>query len=119
MLTLVTLAGRVHAHPTRRVHGRLAVPRHREPRTVGAHLFANIVSLEAHNFVKFSPYNAISDEGHHDFTLMLAQIQAGMRDIAFYFRKKTGFPKVRESGLADVLLSGEGLSMTAQIASAG
>lgn len=85
----------------------------------GRNLFPNVVSMEAHNFLKFSPYNAISDEGHHEFTLTFSQIQADMRDVAFYFRKKSGFPKLSDSGLADVLLGGEGLTVTAHIESAG
>lgn len=40
-------------------------------------LFLDVVSLEAHNSLKFSPYSTISDEGHHEFMLM--------RDVAFYF----------------------------------
>ena len=60
----------------------------------GRNLFPNIVSVEAHNFIKFSPYNAIKDDSSHDFTLTFAQIQADMKDVAFYFRKKTGLPKV-------------------------
>lgn len=74
--------------------------------------------MEAHNFIKFSPYNAIRDEHHHEFTLTFAQIQADMKDVAFYFRKKTGIPKLQDSGLADVLLGGHGLTITAHIASA-
>ncbi|OJT01692.1 hypothetical protein TRAPUB_7748 [Trametes pubescens] len=84
----------------------------------GRNLFPNVVSMEAHNFVKFSPYNAIKDENHHEFILTLGQIQADMRDVAFYFKKKTGFPKLSDSGLADVLLGGEGLTITAHIVSA-
>ena len=42
-----------------------------------------------------------------------------MRDVAFYFKKKSGFPRLSDSGLADVLLGGEGLTVTAHIASAG
>lgn len=34
-----------------------------------------------------------------------------MKDVAFYFRKKTGIPKMVDSGLADVLLGGEGLTV--------
>ncbi|KAI0707522.1 hypothetical protein C8T65DRAFT_216076 [Cerioporus squamosus] len=84
----------------------------------GRNLFPNIVSMEAHNFIKFSPYNAIKDENHHEFVLTLGQIQADMRDVAFYFKKKTGFPKLSDSGLADVLLGGEGLTITAHVVSA-
>ncbi|KAH8096888.1 hypothetical protein BXZ70DRAFT_895650 [Cristinia sonorae] len=83
----------------------------------GKNLFPNIVSIEAHNFVKFSPYNAIKDETSHEFTITLGQIQADMKDVAFYFRKKTGMPKLSDSGLADVLLGGSGLTITAHVRS--
>lgn len=58
------------------------------------------------------------DENHHEFILTLGQIQADMRDVAFYFKKKSGFPKLSDSGLADVLLGGEGLTVTAHVVSA-
>lgn len=41
-----------------------------------------------------------------------------MRDVAFYFRKKTGIPKLTDSGLADVVLGGEGLTATVHLVSA-
>ncbi|KAH7912681.1 hypothetical protein BJ138DRAFT_1147826 [Hygrophoropsis aurantiaca] len=84
----------------------------------GRNLFPNIMSMEAHNFMKFSPYNAISDVHHHEFTLTFAQMQADMRDVAFYFHKKTGFPKISDSGLADVLLGGSGLTAIVHLVSA-
>lgn len=40
-----------------------------------------------------------------------------MRDVAFYFKKKTGMPKLKDSGLADVLLGGDGLTITIHVAS--
>lgn len=76
----------------------------------GKNLFPNVVEVEAHNYVKFSPYDAINDDQAHDLTLSFGHIQADMRDVAFYFNKKTGMPKLKDSGLADVLLGGEGLS---------
>lgn len=44
--------------------------------------------------------------------LTLGQIQADMRDVAFYFRKKSGIPKLMDSGLADVVLGGNGLTVS-------
>jgi len=41
-----------------------------------------------------------------------------MRDVAFFFRKKTGFPKLSDSGLADAVLGGEGMTATVHISSA-
>lgn len=83
----------------------------------GRNLFPNVVTFESHNYVKFSPYNSISDDQHHEITLHFGQIQADMRDVAFYFHKKSGIPKIKDSGLADVLLGGEGLSATVHLAS--
>ncbi|KAG6908916.1 hypothetical protein DXG01_002797 [Tephrocybe rancida] len=85
----------------------------------GRNLFPNIIALEAHNFLRFSPYAAIADESKHRFTLTFGQMQADMRDVAFYYRKKTGMPKMRDSGLADVVLGGEGLTATVVLVSAG
>ncbi|KAG8861957.1 hypothetical protein FRB96_002400 [Tulasnella sp. 330] len=85
----------------------------------GQNMFPNILSMEAHNFFQFSPYNAIPDKGHHNFTFTFSQVQADMRDVAFYFNKKNGFPKIKDSGLADVFLGGEGLTATVHLASAG
>ena len=71
-----------------------------------------MVSIEAHNFMKFSPYNAINDVHHHEFTLTFGHMQADMRDVAFFFRRKSGIPKLSDSGLADVLLGGQGLTVS-------
>jgi hypothetical protein len=84
----------------------------------GRNLFPNFVSFEAQNYMKFSPYNTLEDKSHHEFTLTLGQMQADMRDVAFFYRKKTGIPKLSDSGLADVLLGGEGLTATIHLSSA-
>ncbi|KAI5993190.1 hypothetical protein EDC04DRAFT_2872684 [Pisolithus marmoratus] len=84
----------------------------------GRNLFPNVVTLDAHNHMKFSPYDTISDEQHHEFVLQFSQMQADMRDVAIYYRKKTGFPKVVDSGIADVLIGGSGLTATVHLVSA-
>lgn len=63
-----------------------------------------------------SPYKTIKDEHHHNLTLTLSQIQADMKDVAFYYRKKNGI-KVSDSGLADVFLGGKGISVKLQLSS--
>ena len=78
----------------------------------GRNIFPNIIEMETHNFIKISPYDAISDDYNHHITLNLRQMQADMKDVAFYYRKKTGIPKMSDSGIADVLLGGEGLNVS-------
>ncbi|KAJ6548106.1 hypothetical protein DFH09DRAFT_1504573 [Mycena vulgaris] len=84
----------------------------------GRHLFPNVVEVEAHNFVRFSPYTAKGkdDAATHEFTFTFEQMHADMRDVAFSFRTKTGI-KMRDSGLADVVLGGSGLTATVTLTS--
>jgi len=42
-----------------------------------------------------------------------------MRDVAFYFRRKAGFGKVKDSGLADVFLGGKGITIFVKVHSQG
>lgn len=83
----------------------------------GRNLLPNIVALDVHNFVKFSPYDSIKDENHHKISFTLSHMQADMRDVAFYYHKKTGLPKMKDSGLADVLVGGEGVSASVTLSS--
>ncbi|KAJ6630404.1 hypothetical protein B0H10DRAFT_2160322 [Mycena sp. CBHHK59/15] len=84
----------------------------------GRNLFPNVVEIEAHNFLRFSPYHASKekDTAAHEVTFTFAQMQADMRDVAFYFRTKSGI-KMKDSGLADVLLGGQGVTATVTLTS--
>ncbi len=77
----------------------------------GKNLFPNIVAVEAHNYLEFSPYGIGQEEGNrHEMIITLSQMQADMRDVAFYFERKSGI-KLKDSGLADVVIGGEGLNV--------
>jgi hypothetical protein len=41
-----------------------------------------------------------------------------MRDVAFYYRKKRGFGKIRDEGLADVFVGGRGITVKLKLTSA-
>jgi len=68
------------------------------------------IEIENRNYFKLSPYDNMGDFQQHGFTIGFSQIQADIRDVAFYFKKKSGFPRLSDSGLADVLISGKGIS---------
>lgn len=50
--------------------------------------------MNAKNHFKFSPYSAIKDGSSHEIHLEFKQCQADLRDVGFFLRKKTGFPKI-------------------------
>ncbi|KAH8916527.1 hypothetical protein BT69DRAFT_767547 [Atractiella rhizophila] len=72
-------------------------------------LLPNVIEMEIKNWIKLSPYKDIKDQRQHSFWLSFGQCQADLRDVAFYIRKKS-FPKLSDSGIADVVLSGKGIS---------
>lgn len=81
----------------------------------GPNLFPNIVTLENHNFFQFSPSDRIRDRNHNRFKLGVQQIQADIRDVRFAFKKKSGFPRIKDSGLADVVIARNGISIEVEL----
>lgn len=81
----------------------------------GKNLFPNLIDFVSQTHIKFSPYHNIKDEMHHSTNITLSQIQADMRDVAFYVNKKSGFPKIKDSGLADVFLGGKGITVKLKV----
>lgn len=86
---------------------------------VRSQLLPNIIEIEARNYFKVSPYKAIKDTHKHSFWVSFSQIQADLKDVAFYIKKKSGFPKITDSGLADVFIGGKGISGKIHVESTG
>lgn len=80
-------------------------------------MLPNILELEATNHFKLSQHKEISNNNRHNVVINFSQIQCDLKDVAFYYKKKTGFPKMSDSGLLDVLIGGEGLSGQIHLAS--
>lgn len=81
----------------------------------GPNLFPNIVTLENHNFFQFAPSGNIRDRNHNRFKLGVQQIQADIRDVRFAFKKKSGFPRLKDSGIADVVVARQGISIEVEL----
>lgn len=75
-----------------------------------ANLLPNMIEIEARNYFKLSQFDALGDYSQHGFTIGFTQVHADLRDVAFMFKKKKGFPKLSDHGLADIIISGKGMS---------
>ncbi len=84
-----------------------------------ANMLPNVFEIEARNYFKLSPYDAIADQSKHSFWVSFSQIQADLKDINFFVNKKSGFPKLKTQGLADVRVSGKGISGRIHLSSTG
>merc|ERR1711939_703239 len=66
--------------------------------------------IETDNFFRMGRKGVTSKK---DNKIMIAGsgIQMDLRDVAYYVRKKQGFPSVTDKGVMDIFLGGEGFSL--------
>ena len=84
----------------------------------GPNLFPNVIEIGSNNQFKFSPYPDINkglEAGHHVFRLGASQIQADLKDVRFAFKRLSGWPKLSDHGVADVVIAGKGISLDVEI----
>ncbi|QKX64203.1 uncharacterized protein TRUGW13939_11376 [Talaromyces rugulosus] len=72
-------------------------------------LMPNVVELSTDNFWRWGrkKINSIDD---HKFMISASGIQADIRDVSYYLKKKQGFPSISDTGVMDLFLGGEGFS---------
>ncbi|EPQ27081.1 uncharacterized protein PFL1_05365 [Pseudozyma flocculosa PF-1] len=70
----------------------------------------SVYEIENRNHMKFSAFKEIPNQAQHSLKLTIYQIQLDIRDVNFHYRRMSGF-KIQESGRADILLGGKGLTL--------
>eukprot|EP00158_Paraphelidium_tribonemae_P009744 Partr_v1_DN28947_c0_g1_i1_m24981 putative Conserved hypothetical protein len=79
-------------------------------------LVPTLVEFKVENQVQVSPRPDLPDAYCLNVNTMdIMQIQADLRDVEFAYKKKS-FPTLQDSGLADILLGGNGLSIHVRMA---
>src|SRR5277367_82598 len=80
-------------------------------------LMPNILEIQADTFFRFGR-KKIHNRNQHRFSVHASQIQCDLKDVAYYIKKKQGFPSLKDTGVMDVFLGGEGLSFDMKLATA-
>lgn len=72
-------------------------------------LFPNVLEFGTDNFWRFGRK---SIKNHRENKVMISGsgVQMDLRDVAYYVKKKQGFPGITDKGLMDIILAGEGFS---------
>lgn len=76
----------------------------------GRNIIPNLIEITNDNFIKYSALDTINNRNHHKVGIKLSQIQLDLKDIAYYVKKKEGF-SISDTGLMDILISGNGLTV--------
>ncbi|KAG6003594.1 hypothetical protein E4U21_001881 [Claviceps maximensis] len=60
----------------------------------------------------------IANKHHNMVDVKVAGIQMDLRDVSFYVNRKNGFPALKDNGVMDIILPGNGLSFRMKVATA-
>ncbi|CAG8506816.1 3192_t:CDS:2 [Paraglomus occultum] len=77
----------------------------------------NLIELEASNRNFLSLHNAdeVRDKREHTCMFNVKGIHAEASKVCFYYKKKTGFPHIKDYGLVDVSIRNRGISITGKL----
>lgn len=72
-------------------------------------LFPNVFEFGTDNYFRMGR-KGNSSKKDHKVTVAGSGIQMDLRDVAYYIKKKQGFPSITDKGVMDIFLGGEGFS---------
>ncbi|KAJ5544819.1 hypothetical protein N7535_006793 [Penicillium sp. DV-2018c] len=73
-------------------------------------LMPNVVEFGSDNYFRWGR-KKISSKRDNKIMIAMSGIQADLRDVSYYIKKKEGFPAITDRGIMDIFLGGEGLSV--------
>lgn len=72
-------------------------------------LFPNVLEFGNDNYYRLGR-RQVSSKNENKVMIAASGIQMDLKDVAYYVKKKTGFPSITDKGVMDVMLHGEGFS---------
>ncbi|KAJ5606220.1 hypothetical protein N7510_009001 [Penicillium lagena] len=72
-------------------------------------LMPNVVEFGSDNYFRWGR-KKISNKRDNKIMISASGIQADLRDVSYYIKKKEGFPSITDRGIMDIFLGGEGVS---------
>jgi len=80
-------------------------------------LTPNVLEIKSDNHWRWGR-SSVTGGNKNKFLLNIAGIQMDLRDVSYYVKRKTGFPKITDTGLMDIFLGGNGLSVLIELETA-
>lgn len=70
-------------------------------------LLPNVVEFGSDNYFRWGR-KKITNKRDNKIMISMSGIQADLRDVSYYIKKKQGFPSITDTGVMDIILAGEG-----------
>lgn len=84
----------------------------------GDTLLPNVFETKVDSFNSFSLKSDVkTSPSRQSLYIRMSEIQADINDVVFYYKKKTGFPKLTDHGVASLTVGGKGISISLRIQS--
>lgn len=69
----------------------------------------NVFEVASENYLRWGR-KTIANKQKHAVEVKVAGIQMDLRDVSYHVKRKQGFPSMSDTGVADIILAGEGFS---------
>lgn len=83
----------------------------------GDNLAPNVLEFGSDNYWRWGRKQT-SNKNKNKVMLSVSGVQADLRDVSYYIKKKSGFPSITDKGVADIFLGGQGFSFKVQMETA-
>ncbi|KAF9877521.1 hypothetical protein CkaCkLH20_05221 [Colletotrichum karsti] len=77
----------------------------------------NILEVNSENYFLWGR-KKIANKHKQSFEVKVAGVQLDLRDVGYHVKRKQGFPSLTDTGIADILLAGDGFSFKMKMSSA-
>jgi hypothetical protein len=81
-------------------------------------LAPNIFEFGSDNYWKWGRKAGNKSSNKNKVLLAVSGVQMDLRDVSFYVNRKQGFPSIKDQGLCDIFMGGEGFSFKIQMETA-
>ncbi|KAK1722223.1 hypothetical protein BDP67DRAFT_485042 [Colletotrichum lupini] len=77
----------------------------------------NVLEINSENYFLWGR-KKIANKHKQSFEVKVAGVQLDLRDVSYHVKRKQGFPSITDTGVADILLAGDGFSFKMKLSSA-
>ncbi|TQN70527.1 hypothetical protein CSHISOI_05074 [Colletotrichum shisoi] len=77
----------------------------------------NVLEVNSENYFLWGR-KKVANKHKQSFEVKVAGVQLDLRDVSYHVKRKQGFPSITDTGVADILLAGDGFSFKLKLSSA-
>ncbi|KAK3322207.1 hypothetical protein B0H66DRAFT_574522 [Apodospora peruviana] len=77
----------------------------------------NVLEIASENYMRFGR-KKVANKSKHSIDVKVAGVQMDLRDVSYHIKRKQGFPSLSDTGVASLMLAGDGFSFRMKLSTA-